>query len=120
MRKPVKTRTREGRVRVSTGFPKGTGTGTGILRMVSEKAKKLCYKILKNTDLKKTYLELSKNPSPCKINKQKILVYTRRCGTGLTGTGTGMPKGTKNPTRTRTRRTLTRVPAGYTPTRVHH
>ena len=41
-------------------------------------------------------------------------MYTRRCGT--TGTGTGMPKGTKNPTR----RTLTRVPAGYTPTRVDH
>ena len=54
---PAYTRTREGRVRVSTGFPKGTGmgtlpmgTGTGILRMDSEKAKKLCYKILKNTD----------------------------------------------------------------------
>ena len=48
----------------------------------------------------------------------KILVYTRRCGMGLTGTGT--PKGTKNPTRTRTRHTLTRIPTGYTPTRVHH
>ena len=44
------TCTREGWVRVLTGFPKGTGTGTGILRMDSEKAKKLCYKILKNTD----------------------------------------------------------------------
>ena len=43
---PVPAYTREGRVWVLTGFPKGTGTGTGILRMDLEKAKKLCYKIL--------------------------------------------------------------------------
>ena len=43
---PAYTRTHEGRVRVLTGFRKGMGTGTGILRMDLEKAKKLCYKIL--------------------------------------------------------------------------
>lgn len=41
-------------------------------------------------------------------------------GTGMTGTGTGMAPGTENPTRTCTRSTLTRVPAGYTRTRVDH
>ena len=41
-------------------------------------------------------------------------------GTGMTGTGTGTGSDTKMGIRIRTRGTLTRVPAGYTHTRVHH
>ena len=41
-------------------------------------------------------------------------------GTGMTGMGTGTGVDTKLGILIRTRGTLTRVPAGYTHTRVHH
>ena len=41
-------------------------------------------------------------------------------GTGMTGMGTGTASGTKIGILIRTRGTLTRVPAGYIRTRVHH
>ena len=92
---PVETRTRPSWVRVSTGFPKGTGTGTGILRMDFEKAKKLCYKILKNTDWKKKLPGIIKKSLAMQDKQAKNLCVYPPLWYGFDGYGYGYAQGYK-------------------------